>query len=308
MDGYVSKISAAAADGSSGQTGSVGVAANDITLSNGGQISIENNAAVDKPDSLTPTSISVSAPRITLLNSQNAITTKSTGNVAAGSIRITASEKLYLDPSGITTTSNEGNGGAIDITAGTLWLDNSQIATSVTGLAGNGGDISIAANSLIMNTGFVQANTAAANASGGLVSISAQNLIPSGNTLFLGGDTPHAFQPGVFGFNVIQAAAPTGISGMVQISSPTLDVSASLVGLNTRMMRNDDIARHPCENTGGSSLSSVGRGGLPLTGTDFLSPGQLLGPGSVSRPPAAGAPPLRTSMRTVTLAPCRANL
>ena len=72
-----------------------------------------------------------------------------------------------------------------------------------------------------MNSGFVQANTAAANASGGTVSISALNLIPAGNTIFIGGNTPYAFQPGIFGFNVIQAAAPTGISGTIH-TSPTL--------------------------------------------------------------------------------------
>jgi large exoprotein involved in heme utilization and adhesion len=145
----------------------------------------------------------------------------------------------------------------------------------VTGpLNGNGGNISIAADSLIMNTGFIQANTAATNASGGLVSISTQNLLPSGNTLLLGGSTLQTFDPGIFGFNVIQAAAPTGISGVVQISSPTLDLSASLVGLDTRMMEDDQLARHPCDNTGGSSLISVGRGGLPPSAEDFLSPGQ----------------------------------
>jgi len=282
------------------------VAANDATLANGGSISIENQASVAFASSIAPTLLTLTAPRITLINSPNAITTKSTGNVAAGNIKIIAADKLTLDPSGITTTSNKGNGGAIDITAGTLWLDNSQIATSVTGLSGNGGNISIATDSLVMNTSFIQANTAAANASGGLVSISAQNLIPSGNTLFVGGSTPYAYQPGVFGFNVIQAAAPTGISGVVQISSPTLDVSASLVGLNTRAMTGDALARHPCENTGGSSLAAVGRGGLPLTGVDFLSPGQLshFGFTAPTRSPAAGPSSVRTVIRTAALAPC----
>jgi filamentous hemagglutinin family protein len=251
---------------SSGQTGFVSVTANDITLSNGGQISIENNANVEASvaSALTPTSITVTAPRITLLNSPHAITTESTGNVAAGNIRITASDQLQLDPSGITTTAFEGNGGAIDITAGLLRLDHSQITTSVTGSDnGNGGNIRITADSLILNTGFIQANTKAANASGGNVSITTQNLVASGNTLFLGGNTPYTYQSGVFGVNVIQAAAPTGISGTVQISTPKLDVTTSLVGLDTRLI-NAQVARRLCENTRGSSLVPVGRGGLPL--------------------------------------------
>jgi filamentous hemagglutinin family protein len=304
--GDPSTISAAAGEGSSGQTGFVSVVANDITLSNGGHISIENKATVPNPSALMPTSISVTAPNLTILNSPNAITTNSTGNVAAGNIKITASEQLFLDPSGITTTSNQGNGGAIDIIAGLLWLQDSQIATSVLGLAGNGGNISIAADSLIMNTGFIQANTAAANASGGLVSITVNNLVASGNTLFLGGNTPYTYQPGAFGFNVIQAAAPTGVSGTVQTSVPRLDVTSSLVGLDTRLI-NVPVARRLCENTSGSSLVPVGRGGLPPGGADFLSPGQISGIGLVTSP-TVSLPTVHANWPMNTFSPCLAAL
>ncbi|MER2545547.1 MAG: filamentous hemagglutinin N-terminal domain-containing protein [Candidatus Accumulibacter phosphatis] len=308
-NGNSSQISATATAESSGQTGSVTVTANDLTLSNGGQISIENNANVEGSvaSALTPTLITVTAPRITLLNSPHAITTESTGNVAAGSIKITASDTLQLDPSGITTTAFEGNGGAIDITAGLLRLDHSQITTSVTSREnGNGGNIRITADSLILNTGFIQANTKAANASGGNVSITTQNLVASGNTLFLGGNTPYTYQSGVFGVNVIQAAAPTGISGTVQISTPKLDVTTSLVGLDTRLI-NAQVARRLCENTRGSSLVPVGRGGLPLGGADFLSPGQISGIGFVTSP-SVSLPTVRASLRTNAFTPCLAAL
>lgn len=282
-----SLISASARAGSSGQTGSVAVTANAITLGNGGRISIANDATVANPAAITPTSITVSAPRITIQNSPDAITARSTGNVAAGSIHITAAERLYLDPSSITTTAQEGNGGAIDIRAGLLWLQDSQIATSVKGLSGNGGDIRIDADALILNTGFIQANTAAANASGGLVSVSARNLIASGNSLLIGGDTAYVFQPGVFGYNVIQAAAPGGVSGSVQLSTPVLDIAGSLLGLDTRLLRNTQLARRLCESSAGSSLVPVGRGGLPHAADDFLSPSEVFGIGHFLSPTAA---------------------
>ena len=261
-NGYTSGILAKAKTGSSGQTGNINVIAKDITLSNGGEISIENNAISTNPALLTPTAISVTAPRINILNDANAITASSTGNVDAGSINISASTELYLDPSGITTTANLGNGGGISITAGILSLNNSEITTSVTGATGNGGNISITAKSLILNTGFIQANTAAANASGGTITIAAQSLLPSGNILFIGGNTPYAFKPNVFGFNVIQAAAPTGISGTPQTTAPTLDLAASLSGLSTQQIDTGGLGRSPCQATGGSSLASSGRGGL----------------------------------------------
>jgi filamentous hemagglutinin family protein len=306
VDGHSSQISAAAAERSSGQTGSVSVTANEITISNGGQISIENRATVADPSVLVPTAITVTAPTITIVNSPAAISSNSTGNVAAGAIRIVASDTLRLDPSGITTTANQGNGGSIDISTGLFWLENSQIATSVRGLSGNGGNITISAESLIMNTGFIQANTAAANASGGLVSITVDNLIASGGSLFLGGNTPHSYQPGVFGFNVIQAAAPTGVNGVVQISSPRLDLTSSLIGLDTRLL-NAQVARRLCGNSGGSSLVPVGRGGLPLVGADYLSPGQISGLDFIASP-VASIPVVLTSWRTDAFAPCLASL
>ncbi|MBN8438601.1 MAG: filamentous hemagglutinin N-terminal domain-containing protein [Candidatus Accumulibacter sp.] len=304
--GDSSKISATAGEGSSGQTGSVSVTANEMTISNGGQISIENRATVADPSVLTPTAISVTAPTITIVNSPAAISSTSTGNVTAGAIRIVASDTLRLDPSGITTTANLGNGGAIDIITGLFWLENSQIATSVRGLSGNGGNITISAESLIMNTGFIQANTAAPNASGGLVSITVDNLIASGGSLFLGDNTPYTYRPGVFGFNVIQAAAPTGVNGVVQISSPRLDITSSLVGFDTRLL-NAQVARRLCGNSGGSSLVPVGRGGLPLVGADYLSPGQVSGLDFIASP-VASLPAVRTSWRTDAFAPCLASL
>ena len=138
------------------------------------------------------------------------------------------------------------------------------------GLAGNGGNIAIDADALILNTGFIQANTAADNASGGTVAIATRNLISSGNTLFLGGNTPYTYQPGIAGFNVIQAAAPTGVSGAVRTSSPVLDISGSLIGLTTQAIDAGGLGRSPCQVSGGSSLARTGRGGLPPSARDLL--------------------------------------
>jgi filamentous hemagglutinin family protein len=265
-----SQISAEAALGSSGQTGQVNVAANEITLSNGGQISITNAASVIHPETVAPTSIVVAAPRLAILDSPNGITTSSTGNIAAGSIAITASERLQLQGSAISTAAHQGNGGAIAIAGGMLRLDQAQISTSVSGLSGNGGDIAVNGVALVMNTGFIQANTAADHASGGKVGIDVKMLLPSGNTLFVGGEHPFAFKPDVFGFNVIQAAAPTGVSGSIQIAHPILDLSASLVGLSGTLIESGGLGRNPCQVSDGSSLALAGRGGLPPSARGLL--------------------------------------
>jgi hypothetical protein len=164
-----------------------------------------------------------------------------------------------------------GNGGSITIQGGKLIiLENSQITTSVLGLTGNGGNISVSADALILNTGFIQANTAAPNASGGLVNVNVQTLAATGNSVFLGGEAPFTFQPGVFGFNVIQAAAPTGVSGTIQVTSPVLDVTGSLRGLTAEVVDAGGLGRSLCETRGGSSLGQAGRGGLPPSARGLL--------------------------------------
>lgn len=116
------------------------------------------------------------------------------------------------------------------------------------------------------------------------MSITAPNLIASGDTLFLGGNAIQSYLPGIFGFNVIQAAAPGGVSCVVQISSPWLDITSSLIGFDMNPMDDDLLARCPRENSSGSSLIWSGRGGLPLGGSDLLSSGQISGIGLVTSP------------------------
>lgn len=259
-----SDISAQARTGSSGQTGNVNVTAtNQLLMSGDAEISIANRATVATPSLLTPTTLTVTAPSITLDNAD--ITARSTGNVDASNIIVNAGNSLIMRAvSGITTSANDGNGGAISIVSGNLVrLNDSQISTSVTGLTGDGGNINLSADTLILNTGFIQANTAAANASGGDVSINVDTLLASLNTLHVGGRNAFTFQPGVPGFNVIQAAAPTGVSGVVSISTPLVDLSASLRGLNAALVDSGGLGRSPCAVGGGSSLAAAGHGGLP---------------------------------------------
>jgi hypothetical protein len=139
-------------------------------------------------------------------------------------------------------------------------------------MTGNGGDIRISANTLYMRTGFIQANTAAPNASGGEVGIDVQLLIATGGSLMVGGDAAYNFQPGVFGLNVIQAAAPTGVSGAVRLASPALDVAGTLIGLNTRTIDMSGFGRDPCRPSSGSSLIQTGRGGFAPLSRDLMVP------------------------------------
>jgi filamentous hemagglutinin family protein len=242
MDGAFTAIQAGAMEGSSGQTGTLTIqAARSITLSNGAELSIRNDAFVEHPDLISPTQLTVSAPTITLRDAQ--ITAQSSGNVAASNIDVHFTDRLLIDPSQISTASLLGNGGAIVIAGtGPAVLDRSRIATSAL-LSGNGGDISINAPVLVMNTGFIQANTGGTGAHGGNVTVNVQALISTGGS-------------------VIQAAAPSGVKGVINVTGPLLDIAGTLRGLSTEVAEAVKLNRDLCRMGAHSSLTPVGRGGL----------------------------------------------
>jgi len=264
LSGAGSQIGAVASAASSGQPGNIQVSADStLMLDANASLSIENAGNSSQPAAVSASTLTVSAAQLSLQDGA-AIKANATGNVAAGALQIDASEHLSLTQASITTSANSGNGGPISLKAG-QWVDlnRSQITTSVLGAVGSGGNIAVAADALVMNSGFIQANTAASNASGGLVGINVNSLVASGNTLWVGGQSPYDFAPGIFGFNVVQAAAPTGVSGSIAITSPVLDVSGSLRGLDAQLLGAGELGRNPCQTRAGSSLVSTGRGGLP---------------------------------------------
>ena len=164
------------------------------------------------------------------------------------------------------TTAVNGDGGPITLSAGgTVWLQNARVTTSVEGLAnGNGGDIAISGNALLMESGFVQANTAAARARGGDVQVAVGLLVPNGSNVFLGGSRIEDFRAGVAGYNVIQAAAPEGLSGTLNVTLPQLSLSGSLAGLQTPRVDFGPLGRDLCDVGEASSLGVQGRGALAV--------------------------------------------
>jgi large exoprotein involved in heme utilization and adhesion len=271
VSGDGSQIGAAAMATSSGQPGNVSVHADGtLVLASGGNLSIQNEGNNAQPSSVLPSLLSVEAAQLSLIDA-GTIKANATGNVAAGALQISVGDRVSLKNSSITTSANSGNGGPISIQAGSLVeLNHSQITTSVLGQSGNGGNIHAGASALVMNTGFIQANTAAHDAAGGNVAIDVQTLLTSGNTLFLGGQTAHDFLSDIFGFNVIQAAAPTGVSGTVNVTAPVLDIAGSLSSLGGTMIDSGRLGRNPCQTTDGSSLSVAGRGGVAPSARGWL--------------------------------------
>jgi hypothetical protein len=265
-----STISSIADDSSSGQSGNVSVTTDRLELRNRGGISISNSATVSDPTAVAPGTLRVTSGNV-VVEAGGKITAASEGNVAASSIEVDFTELLVLRDAAITTTAQAGDGGAIRITGGRgILLDHSQVTTSSQG--GNGGDITIGASALALDTGFIQANTEARQAKGGNVRVDVDRLVASGNRLALGGDIPFSFQRDVFALNVIQAAAPAGVSGSVDVTSPALDIAGSLTGLSAELIASGTLGKDLCRVGAGSSFTPVGRGGLRPLASGMIRP------------------------------------
>ncbi|WP_374437677.1 filamentous hemagglutinin N-terminal domain-containing protein [Inhella sp.] len=247
---------------SSGQAGNVRIQAlESIELRGQSLISIGSFATVANPSSLISTRLELSAPRISLLNS--AAFSDSPGNVSASEVRVTAPLGIRLSESQISTRAMNGNGGPLSLsTDGRLELFKSQASTSVFGTQGNGGDVSVRAQILWLDNGFVQANSAAQGGQGGVVNLDVGAVVASGNRVTLGGQVPLAFAQPRQAYNAIQAVAPDGVNGTIQLANPLQDLSASLALLDARLPDPARLGQSPCDRRSGSSLALSGRGGL----------------------------------------------
>ena len=278
LDGSTSNINAAATFGSTGNAGSLNLTASDtILLANGAFITNANFATVAPVAGRAAPTLLLAAPQISVFSGA-IVSTEATGLMSAGNIDVSAGQ-LSMTDGLLSTRAEQGDGGSIAVRSSRVVLTQSQITTSVLGQPtatggitgfGNGGDIRIDADAVVLKTGFIQANTAAQAASGGRVLLNVNTLAASGNTLFLGGQTPFQIDRGLFAFNVIQAAAPTGISGAIEVTSPVLDLTGSLGRLSAQVLDGAALGRDPCRSTASSSLALVGRGGLPISSRGLL--------------------------------------
>ncbi len=256
-------ISSEAGESSSGQTGNVNLRVSDVMSLDQSKLSIQNLASVANPEKIVPTSLQIQAKR--LLVNRSEVTAASSGNVAASQIQIDFGQQMRLSPAVITTSAVNGNGGGIRVSGqGSLILQQGQISTSVTGQEnGNGGNIQIQAPILVLNYGAIQANTAAVKASGGDVNIEVKDILSRANNLRVGG-APLMFDITQSKFNVIQAAAADGVSGIISLAAPPLDLSASLSRLMPQLIDNSELNADFCRVGDQSSMTLLGRGGLPF--------------------------------------------
>lgn len=217
-----------------------------------------------------PPQLQLHAASLTLDNST--INAQSLGQVAAASIDLQAGKAILANNSRMTTEALHADAGPIRFDGGMLFVQNSQITTTAEHAAGKGGDIHLTPKQLILEQGFIQANAGSGN--GGDITIASAALLhPATQNVIIGGHERLVFNPH-FGASVIQAVAPRGVSGKIELTAPDLDMIASLVPLRTPFQDPNAILQNLCQLFGtpnASTLIERGRGGLPHAVTEPVS-------------------------------------
>jgi len=240
---------------STGNAGSINIEANSLELTNKGEVSIAHLGNLDTGElnNFEAGVLSINVDNIKLLNN-SFILANSTENAPASNIEITSNNININSSSSISTSANTNNGGSITINNnGAIALDNGLITTSTNG--GNGGDILIDSGALMMNTGFIQANTDLGS-SGGNIEINTDSIVTKKSiSPQVGGDKEiFVFDSGK---NIIQAAAPQGNPGSLNIISPKLDLTSSLAKLSTHYVNVSELIKDPCTTTTTNSSSLI---------------------------------------------------
>ncbi|MDH5613113.1 MAG: filamentous hemagglutinin N-terminal domain-containing protein [Gammaproteobacteria bacterium] len=173
------------------------------------------------------------------------------GTGLAGDITINAGNEIKLVNGTISTRAVTADGGNITLMAPKLiYLEKSDITTSVESGIGGGGNIDIDPDFVILKESNILAN--AFGGPGGNITIVAGNFIA----------TPDS---------IVDASSALGIDGTVNISSPDEDVSEDLVVLPDNYLDVTGLISEPCgTSTGASSLVDAGPGGRTVDPDGYL--------------------------------------
>ncbi len=186
------------------------------------------------------------------------------GSGNAGELSISA-DSIVLDNQGaIIAETASGEGGNIDLRVNNILQlrRNSLISTESQG-TGNGGNINIDTKFLIafpLENSDIIANAFEGN--GGNITINTQGIF---------GFAP---REKITPFSDITASSQQGINGVIEINNPEVDPSQSIVELPETVKPLENITQgcRPGQTLGGSSLVHVGRGGLPSSPSQVLTP------------------------------------
>ena len=268
-DVRAARISSQVGSEGSGAAGNITISASDSIHLDGGLIAVDTGAILETDQVREAGSITLTGNQFIMLNNAN-ISSGSSGNIAAGDIEISVTQRTSLKDAQITSSAVDADAGDINLVTRQFFIEDSLATTSVSN-NGNGGNIAIDADFILMQGGFIQGNTGGEDFAGGDITIDADFLIVSNQSLVSGGEERLAYTPNS-GINVIQAAAPDGVSGDVNIGALEFDLSDELASIGAEVLQLDNLDNNPCNTGNSSTLADTGKGGLAQQPNQYNSP------------------------------------
>ncbi|MEO1006474.1 MAG: S-layer family protein, partial [Cyanobacteria bacterium J06638_38] len=213
-------------------------------------------------------SISIAPTREVTIREQAQIAVDSQGSGQGGDIEL-ETDNLTLDRGLISAETVGNQGGNLNLTVNNLLLlrNGSDItATAGTSAAGgDGGNINLTTNFLVAPP--TEDNNITANAftgQGGNVQITAQGIFGI------------EFRPAETSFSDITASSEFGLSGIVVLNTPDVDVLSDLVKLPDQPISVQPLEGCRASSGGASSFVRTGKGGLPSNPYDLLETTNVL--------------------------------
>jgi filamentous hemagglutinin family protein len=228
-----------------GEGGNVNITANNIVLSNQGQISVVTDSHGDGGN------LNIDVNYLTMTDNAAILATSSLDG-AAGDIDVNVNKTLRLSDSSISTEAAQADGGDITINyAQQTYLQNSAIRTSVLSASGNGGDITISSELVALNNSSIVATASAGM--GGNITVEAQTLLTTTES-------------------VINAASEQSVNGNIKLAVET-DVFNGLESLPTEFADISNFFRNECDSNRNQFSSFLVNNNSPalVNSTDYSS-------------------------------------
>jgi filamentous hemagglutinin family protein len=245
--------------------------------------------------------IMVKAPEsITLTGDGSIISAETAGAGSGGDLTLSAGKLKVQNGAQVTVSStNSGTAGELIVDANSIYLDNfAKIRADTTG---GGGNIFLRSPMLVLRRGSnITTNASGSNIPGGNITIDTQNgfiiAVPqedsniSANSLnFRGGNVTINNAAGIFGIqfrdkstslsDITATGANPEFSGIVRIDGLEVDPSNGLMELPVNIVdisQQIDTGCNPGSKQRRSSFVITGRGGLPPSPSDMLTPDAVL--------------------------------
>lgn len=296
-DGVISLASSRVNETGRGQAGNIHITTGSFSLSNQAQLQSLTFGKGDAGDVIINAhdAISIDGTANTIFRSSIFSSVENTGRGQAGNIRISTDSLALTNGANLTTRSlGQGNAGNIDIRANSVYLDRSRISAETT--SRNGGNITLreVARLLMRNGSLISTEAGTAQRGGGgnggdiaignglIVAAPLENNDIQANAFDGRGGNIEITTQGIFGTQFREAQTPAsditassrfGVSGTVQIDSPTVDPSQGLIELPANVVDASALIAQTCPTVGTtdnelSEFVITGRGGLPPSPSD----------------------------------------